>query len=194
MVIEVSEQTVRSDKVSVFAVFFQDLSLHGGKSDTSVGDKAVIIQQIARIMAVVENRARGINLIPCCIGSAPDNSAPGLVQIVESFVLLFQECTKSNAVRFGMKLIGLTVQFVVDLPADDGGMGTIMFSHLFDDPFAILLINRRVIVVVPASTVTVKSPVGHGIEHFRISLRQPGGWGGRRRTENNFDFFLFAEV
>ena len=93
-----------------------------------------------------------------------------------------------------MKLIGLTVQFVVDLPADDGGMGAIMFSHLFDDPFAILLINRRVIVVVSASTVTVKSPVWHGIEHFRISLRQPGGRGGRRRTENNFNSFLFAEV
>ena len=92
------------------------------------------------IVPISKQRARYVNLLPVCVRLIPERGTPVFIQCIQCPVFFFQENAESSTVRLRMKFTRLAVQLVVDLPADDCRMLSIMLCLLLHDSSDQLLV------------------------------------------------------
>ena len=122
MVVNIAEQPVCRDEIAFLQVFSQNLCLHYGKADTTVRDKTIIVQQIVWIVTCIQHGAGRKDLIPGGIDSAPDDGSPCPVEVLQCCIMFLEKFPKCKIICFRVKFIRFTVQLIVNLPADHGGM------------------------------------------------------------------------
>ena len=159
VVVQVPEEAVGGDEIAGFDVRTQDVRLHFREAQAAFRDEPGIVQQQMRVMAAVQHRARAMDLAPVCVGFAPENGSPRLVERVDRTVLLLRILTECRVIGIGIELVRLAVELVVELPAHDRGMPAVMLGQPGDDPGRKPAVYGRIIVVVPARAVDRKSVV-----------------------------------
>ena len=133
VIIQIGEKAVGCDKIFWLLISADNIRLHSGETYAAFGNKARVIQQQVRVTAVVEHRSRAVNLTPVSISLTPEYGAPGLVKCIQGAVFLFHEHPECLMIGIRVEFIRLTVELIVELPADDGGVLAIVLRQLLDD-------------------------------------------------------------
>ena len=171
-----------------------NIRLHFGKADTALRHKSAVVEQQMRVIAPVEHGARAVDLAPVGIGLAPEYGAPRLVERVEGAVFVLHKRAERRMVRLGVKLVGLAVELIVDLPAHDSAVLAVVPRQLLDDPGRETAVYRRIVVILPPGAVPEKRAVPEGVEHLGVLFRQPGRGRRCRGTEDDLHLLLLAEI
>ena len=147
-----------------------------------------------RIGGIAAGRPRHIDFLPIRVGLIPEHGSPRFIELVQSTVFLFQEFPECQRVAFGIKFVQLTVQLIVDLPADHRFPSSVMGSGLLHDPPAQFLIDRRIVIVMASCAVAVQNTILPCIEHLRILCRQPCRRRGGRRAEDHLHAHSVGQI
>ena len=192
-IVQVAEKSVGRDEVTSFKIWPHNIRLILCKADRTVRNKAVIIQHLMGIMSMIEHADRQTDLIPAAITLAPENRSPGIIQGLQILILRLQPDLEGRPVCVRIKLIGLTVDLVVDLPADDLGVPSEVLCHLCGDNTAFIQINRRIIIVVASAAVLIRGPLAAAVQDFRIFPGQPGRRRCRRGSQDDLHPLIFTQ-
>ncbi len=185
MIVQPAEHSIGRHKHARFDELPENLCLHGTERQRACGHKAHVIQEQRRVVGCNGIGMRHIDLFPVCIGLAPEHRSPGFVERIKRSVLFLQEHTECLPIRLGEEIIGFTVQFIVDLPADNRRMPAPVFGHFSDQEGHLLTVDRTVVIIMPPAAVAVKHAIRIGVERFRIPAGQPGRGRGGRGSENH---------
>ncbi len=128
LVIDVSKHAVGGDEVARLQILPQNVRLHLREPAYAAGDKAVIIQLQMGIGRIGIGPSGHPDLLPVRVGLIPENSSPSLVQGIQGAVLLLQKFPEGLRIALRIKLILLTVEFIVQLPPHNGRMLPVMRS------------------------------------------------------------------
>src|SRR5919202_3548652 len=113
------------------------------------------------IRRIARRHAGQAHLVPVRVGLAPKDRAPGPVELIQAAVPLLEPRPKGCLIGVRIEDADLAVELVVDLPAGDGRVVSVMFGHPADDPRRQLAVDRRVVVVVAApSLLGADAPTG----------------------------------
>ena len=185
MVVHPVKHAVCGDKVAGLQVFAQQITLHTAEADHAFRDKTVIVQNLMGIGGIVNRRPRHMDLIPCGIRLVPEYGSPGFIQRLDGMVFFFQEHAERSGIAFRIKLAGLAVQLVINLPADDSRMLCVMLAEFFYNPAGQLPVLRGIVIIVPPHAMAVEHAVHPGIQDLRIFLSQPRRRGGGWRSKDH---------
>ena len=186
LVVQVAEQTVGGDKITRFQIFADDIALQFCKFACTVGYKSCIIQYFMRIGIVAQRRSWNMYFLEAVVRLVPEIGSPCIIQCIDASIFFHQEFTECNGITFGIELIFLAVDLVVDLPSDDCRMFCIMRCGFFHNDSGQLLIFRGIVIVVSSSAMAVQNTIHGRIQNFRIFFGQPCR---RCRCRSTKDYF-----
>ena len=90
-------------------------------------------------------------------------------------------------IRLRIELARLTVELIVDLPADEARMLPVVPDQLLHDAGCKFAVDRRIVVVVAPSAVAKQHAVLSGVQNLRVLLGKPGRRRRARRPEDHLD-------
>ncbi|CCX37628.1 unknown [Clostridium sp. CAG:1013] len=194
VVVQGAEQTVGSDEITGLHILPEDVALHFAETDGTLRHEPHVIQLLVRISAVSISGAGHVDLLPCGVGLVPEGIAPSTIQLVQGAVLFPKELPECQGITFGVELLGLAVELIVDLPAHDAGPLPVMLPQLLHHPGGKLLVFWGIVVIVAAHAVTVQHSVPAGVEHLRVFVGQPSGGRGCGGAENNLHTHALRQI
>ncbi len=194
MIVNMPEHPVRCDKITRLYVSAHNICLHPRKAAHAVRNKPCVIQRQMRVDRPCVRAPGEMHLAPRRVGLVPEYCAPRPVQPFHRPVLVLQKPAERNRIAFGIENVILTVKLIVDLPADNRRMFAVAGRGFLHDPPHIFPVNLRIVIIMPARTVTDQRPVNRRMQNLRILLRQPGRRRRRRRRKDNADSHSLRQV
>ena len=133
-----TEQSVGSNKLILSAIFFlplpDHLTLNVEKLCCRCRNKAFFFQLEMWIgLTVCIGPSGKMHLLPIRISLVPEPRPHSLIEPFQRLVFFLHIPTEGSVIAFGIIHIHLTVDLIVQLPANDPGMVHIMLSQFFRD-------------------------------------------------------------
>jgi hypothetical protein len=169
-------------------VAFIDIALKEG-----VGGEAAEVQALG-LVADAGREPGCINLVPFAVLLAPEEGAPGVVQLLQGAVAGLEPAAECG---HGVVIVGVADRcavLVVDMPQDQRGVRGIAAGQLFRDVGGGAAVLRRAGAChAPGSVAQRDTFAGNGTG-LRILLPEPGRRGGRGRAKVHADPGIMQEV
>ncbi len=127
-----------------------------------------------------------LDLIPISIGLAPENCAPGLVELIERVIFCLQPLAEGTGARTAVAAGGaVAAKLIIDLPADDIWVAPVAGSHRRNNLLGVLAITRAVGAVMSPRSIAQAASLDINREDIRVCPAQPGWWRCCWRAEND---------
>ena len=153
------------------------------------GDVRIILERAPgeQEMRVVPSVARGGDIGKIVVPLAEQVEIPGLVERVDMAKFLAQAFAEFRLAFRAEAAQVASVDFIVDLPANDGGILAKFARHGLHDAHAIGVVMRVVRAAMPAPAVLAAAAVLALHEHIRVQAAEPARRRGRGRAHNDTD-------
>ena len=158
------------------------------EAHAGIGAEAVVIEHKRRVVGWTALRPGLGYLGELGVGRTPEDRAPGLVEGGDADVSLGQPSMPGGpAVCADTAVRTLEAELVVDLPADDVGIGAEVRGNLLCDPERGRAIGRGVQAGLAAGTECLDASIGRHLYEARIFGVEPGRQGGGGGAEDYGD-------
>ena len=175
-----SGEVLRDELVGA-AVFADERGLPGEE----VGDAHLLPARPLELVSGADGAVAGGHVLPAVDVLAPVVEAPGFVEGVGGAELLLEVIDEADEDVVVGGVVG--VGFVVDLPADDGGVVAVVLDHVADEALGVVAIDGAVDVHVLAHAVEGFGAAKRAGEDFGMRVVQPGGDGVGGRAHDDLD-------
>jgi prepilin-type N-terminal cleavage/methylation domain-containing protein len=161
-----------------------------------IGEEALEIEQRMGIDGLGQDFLIGdLDLVEVLIHLRPEGVAPVAVEVVNGGVFLFEPRAELDGAGLAVaEVLAVMAEFIVELPAPDGGIVAETFGELGVDLLDILTVNLGAPIGVLARAVLHGAALGVHHEHFGMLLDEPDGGRGRGRAEDDLEAMIGAKL